>query len=507
MRATNTHCFIHLCSGGRESESEFIDRRAARCSRARTQLKGCECRCQTQCFKISRARLTIRRSERDVQGAEIPFAYLKIWYLIAAGESCFQFKEVEPKYSELSMDFSKSRRQLIVGCSGVTGLVLCGKSMTSQAVQELGTPDQRRRTLLVGPQQDIKSLREASQVARDGDLVLADAIDYRGDVAVWPQSNLVIRGRNGTAQVLGSGVSAEGKALFVIRGDSVRVEDFAFSGARVPDRNGAGIRLEGGGSLTVCRCRFDDNENGILTSNEASSELHVIDSVFAGNGAGDGQSHNLYAGLIGKLTVTGSYFARARVGHLLKTRARESVIAYSRLSGEDGSSSYELEFPSGGRAVVVGCLVQQGLKSENATIISYGAEGYRWALNELAISFCTVVNEHARGGTFVRVSRGPASAEIVDNLLVGSGSMDVNVEFAIVRNVHAQRGDFADAPRLDFRLRQSAKQVGAAGIAGALKASRELPVREYVHIASSRSLDRYSAMTPVSPGAFQQLAP
>lgn len=100
------------------------------------------------------------------------------------------------------------------------------------------------------------------------------------------------------------------------------LQNLDFTGARVPDRNGAGIRLEPKGQLTVAQCRFHHNPTGILTANDPNGELHVVDSEFADNGATAGLSHNLYVGSIGKLTVTGSYFARARVGHPLKTRAR-----------------------------------------------------------------------------------------------------------------------------------------------------------------------------------------
>lgn len=402
---------------------------------------------------------------------------------------------------------SDPRRRLIIGLPAAAWLGARHREATAQDTVALPPPSVAARTLHVGPERDIRTLHEASKLARDGDTILVDASDYRGDVAVWAQNGLLIEGAGGQAILRADGASAEGKALFVVRGRDVRIRNFTFTGTRVRDRNGAGIRLERNGSLTVENCRFEDNENGILTSNDVASELHVIDSAFTDNGAGDGQSHNLYVGAIGRLTVIGSYFARARVGHLLKTRARESVIAYSRLSGEDGTSSYELEFPSGGRARVIGCLIQQGARTQNATIISYGAERYRWELNDLKISFCTIVNDRPGGGTFVRVAGGAASLDMTNNLLVGRGAMEVGVAAAQMRNVEARPGDFADAAQLDFRLRRSGRLVGAAGMAGAQGPDGELPEREYVHPAGSSPLERFSAMTPLSPGAFQRLSP
>ncbi len=242
------------------------------------------------------------------------------------------------------------------------------------------------------------------------------------------------------------------------------------------------------GRLEIAECHFEDNENGVLANNDDAIELSVDRCSFVENGAGDGQSHNLYAGVIGRLTVSASYFARSRMGHLLKSRARESLIAYSRLSGEDGTSSYELEFPNGGMARVLGCLIQQGSRTENATIISYGAEGYRWPHNEIHVAFNTIVNDRLLGGVFVRVASGPVRAEVLDNLLVGPGRLDVKADSAVIRNSVGRRSEFADPTRLNYRLIKSSPHVGAAGPSGQRAPSAWHPTREYLHPANSREL-------------------
>jgi hypothetical protein len=361
-----------------------------------------------------------------------------------------------------------------------------------------------RRTIRFGRGGDAESFADAARIASDGDVVEVESGDYRRDTAIWTQSDLVIRGIGPAPRLIADGASAEGKATFIVRGDRVRIENLAFLGGRVRDRNGAGIRLERG-RLSIAGCRFEDNENGVLTSNNQGIELTVEGCTFVANGAGDGQTHNLYAGAIGKLTVTGSYFARARVGHLLKSRARESLISYCRLSGEDGTSSYELEFPSGGRGRVVGCLIQQGRATRNATIVSFGAEGYRWDVNELSLSFCTLVNDRPGGGSFLYVAPGSASVQVVDNLLVGAGRLDIRTDMATVSNTTAGSADFADAAAMNFRLRRTSRLFGAAGTAGGLGPERMRPAREYVHPASSVPLGPLSGLTPLSPGAFQRI--
>jgi len=356
--------------------------------------------------------------------------------------------------------------------------------------------------LRVGPHQNIKTIGEAARLAQNGDTIEIDAADYVGDTAVWSASDIKIRGVNGRPRLIAAGRAAEEKAIWVVRGRDIVIEDIVFTGARVPHRNGAGIRLESG-KLTVRRCLFIDNEDGMLVGNDPSTVLEIEDSEFAYNGAGDGQSHNLYVGAIQRLVVTGSYFHHGKVGHLLKSRARASLIQYNRLTDESGGrASYELEFPSGGFAVVVGNLIEQSEDTENPVVISFGAEGYSWQQNELHISHNTIVNDRRQSGVFVSVKGDAENVNIRDNILVGNGEMIIPPKFQPGTNWFLEKSDFADAAHLDYRLRASAAVVGMAKDPGFVAGVFLRPSREYVHPTSSIPL---APGQPLSPGAFQGL--
>ncbi|MFM7376516.1 MAG: right-handed parallel beta-helix repeat-containing protein, partial [Erythrobacter sp.] len=60
-----------------------------------------------------------------------------------------------------------------------------------------------------------------------------------------------------------TGRACEGKAAFVLRGIGAEIRGITFSGIRVPDGNGAGIRLERG-ALNVAYARFENSQQGIL---------------------------------------------------------------------------------------------------------------------------------------------------------------------------------------------------------------------------------------------------
>ena len=68
------------------------------------------------------------------------------------------------------------------------------------------------------------------------------------------------------------GAACEGKAALVRRGRSARVEGLVFANIRVPDKNGAGIRLERG-DLVVSQTWFRDSEQGILSGNDSSGTI------------------------------------------------------------------------------------------------------------------------------------------------------------------------------------------------------------------------------------------
>ncbi|QDL36583.1 hypothetical protein [Rhodoferax sediminis] len=96
----------------------------------------------------------------------------------------------------------------------------------------------------VGAHQTTKTIAEAARLARAGATIDVDSGTYAGDVAVWTKDNLTLRAVGGRVLLLADGAAAEGKAIWVVRAHGMRVDGFDFEGAAVPDRNGAGIRLD-----------------------------------------------------------------------------------------------------------------------------------------------------------------------------------------------------------------------------------------------------------------------
>lgn len=360
----------------------------------------------------------------------------------------------------------------------------------------------RGRVLRVGPGQAITRIAVAAAMARDGDTVEIEPGDYIADVALWDHDRLTIRGLGNKVRLIAAGAHAEGKAIWIIRRGRVTIENIEFVDARAPDGNGAGIRFESG-HLIVRNCHFHGNQNGILTGGVADAMLEVENSEFGYNGTGDGLTHGLYVGAIKSLKVSGSYFHHGNVGHLIKSRARYNEIFYNRFTDEPGGrSSYELDFPNGGVARVIGNIIQQGASAQNSVMVSFGVEGYTWPQNRLFLVHNTLVNDRAYGGSFVRVSVGAEQVLMRNNLLAGFGQVQGTDLLDVTGDQRVGWPDFQQPAREDYRLKTE-RRHNLLLTAGPAVDPSLIPRFEYVHPLSLKPL----TASPRHPGALQTPAP
>jgi hypothetical protein len=287
----------------------------------------------------------------------------------------------------------------------------------------------------------------------------------------------------------------------VIKGRNTTVENIEFSGARVPDKNGAGIRQEGVG-LTVRNCYFHDNENGILGGG-GDGEVVIEYSEFAANGHGDGLSHNIYINRVTSFTLRGSYSHHARIGHNVKSRAIANYILYNRIMDEaSGTSSYAIDLPNGGITYLIGNLIQQGPDTENSTIVSYGAEGLQNPVNEFYAINNTIVNDRPQGGRFLFVAAQAGLVRVVNNLFVGKGTiLDGLGELSHnLTNVTSNRVGFLDSKIYDYRLGRSSPATDAGTEPGTANGYPLAPVSHYLH--KSR-LEPRVRVGPIDIGAYE----
>ena len=185
------------------------------------------------------------------------------------------------------------------------------------------------------------------------------------------------------------GATCEGKAALVLRGRAARVEGLTFQNLRVPDANGAGIRLEQG-NLTVRESLFRDSESGILAGDDRGGTILVERSTFSGLGRCDRDldcAHSIYIGNYGSLAVRRSRFERGRGGHYVKSRAARIEVTECSFDDSAGHlTNYMIDLSNGATGLIAGNVFMQGRDKENySALITVAAEGVANSSAGLAI--------------------------------------------------------------------------------------------------------------------------
>jgi hypothetical protein len=101
-----------------------------------------------------------------------------------------------------------------------------------------------------------------------------------------------------------------------------------------------------------------------------ASDIVVEHSEFERNGAGDGQSHNIYIGELRSFTLRYSYSHDANKSQLVKSRAVTNYILYNRIVDRpDGNANYEIDLSNGGVSYIILESTDKGVKLRFRPII------------------------------------------------------------------------------------------------------------------------------------------
>lgn len=345
------------------------------------------------------------------------------------------------------------------------------------------------------------------QLVGDGDTIEIDAAEYKGTaaLAVWDKNRLLIRGVGGRPQLRADGQQIWGKGIWVLAGNDIMVENMEFSGAAVPDHNGAGIRLDGVG-MTIRHCYFHDNENGILTSNPNEGDIIIEYSEFGDNGYGDGYTHNLYIGHVASLTFRFNYTHHAHIGHTLKSRATNNYILYNRIMDEEtGNSSRLIDLPNGGVAFVMGNLLMKGTLAENNNLVGYGLEGLsNPGPHQLYMINNTCVNKRVASGLFVSIQSGADYANVSNNIFAGKGALFSGDPTVVVNNLQAEdiaSLKFIDEPQYDYHLDTGSPAIDYGATLDPVNGYSLTPDSAYLHPSGSEG--RKTAGAGIDAGAYE----
>ena len=256
--------------------------------------------------------------------------------------------------------------------------------------------------LTVGAGHQFSTIAAAVAASHAGDTIQVVAGTYSaGDLYI--SHDLTFRAIGGAVNIVSSNHNPAGnvaKGLFVIGTDmttpNVTIQGFTFSGATSAQSNGAGIRYQSG-NLTLQNDTFQNNQDGILATPfvENTGTVLVQNSLFNHNGAGDGQSHNLYIGQIANFTMLNSTSENAVVGHEVKSRAFNNTIDNNIISdGPTGTASYSIDLPNGGNDIIQGNTIEKGPDSDATVVVHFGGFSLLNPNSGLTVSDNTLINDN-----------------------------------------------------------------------------------------------------------------
>ena len=261
--------------------------------------------------------------------------------------------------------------------------------MTAQTVLEVGAGKQFQTI--------NAAITAADQMGGNADIRISAGTYTNDGGYLWDGiNNVTIEGVGGTVKIVDPTYNAGGKAAIVTGGQNIVLRNLDISGVTVPDANGAAVRYDQG-TLLLDNVHLHDNQNGILGAPDPTGSITIQNSEIDHNGTSAGNTHNIYIGDIAQFTLTNSYIHDANVGHEVKSRAENNTITNNRILDNSGSSSYSIDLPNGGNAVITGNIIEQGVNNQNHTINAYGEEGSLHAGTGVTFANNVVVNDDSGG--------------------------------------------------------------------------------------------------------------
>ncbi len=175
-----------------------------------------------------------------------------------------------------------------------------------------------------------------------------------------------------------SGSGAVPRAIFQFNNASYwEIEHLELTHASNASNNGSGFRLTAGShDVTFRDMSIHDNQDG--AQSDGPSVITIENSDIYGNGANDGQSHNLY--LQGEIVrLVGNHIHDSRGGQNIKLRTRYVEIAYNLV---ENAGNYEIDLIQGpytseanANALLVGnVIVRAATADNNSQTILFGTD-------------------------------------------------------------------------------------------------------------------------------------
>jgi hypothetical protein len=225
--------------------------------------------------------------------------------------------------------------------------------------------------LCVGPGKQFPTLGAALASVRAGGTIEIVAATYR-ETARLTLANVTLRGIGGRPHLDCAGLAPAGnKGCLLVAADGITIDNLEISGAEIPPELGANaacIRNQRNAGFTVRNVICHGSQEGILSY---GGTIVIENSQFFDNGW-TGLTHNVYFDGNCTVTVQGSVFRDARVGHEFKSRCPVTRIFGSTFRSNRGSRN--LDIPDGGDVLVDHSTLVKTANADDEEIVGFTPE-------------------------------------------------------------------------------------------------------------------------------------
>jgi len=192
-----------------------------------------------------------------------------------------------------------------------------------------------------------------------------------------------------------------GKGIFELHAGVLNLTNLSMSDARVPDGNGASVRVDPGASLVMTNCEVYDCQMGILTAD--GGHIALSGCYFHDSGNNDGLSHEIYVNGSTFEMHDSEVFAGPETTHAVKIRTPNGHITGSHIKGSPSpsNSGAVLDIPDGGVILVEDTIIETSPGTGNSTLVRYGVESSKYGVPGVTLRSVTVTDAFGTGGVLM----------------------------------------------------------------------------------------------------------
>jgi len=337
-----------------------------------------------------------------------------------------------------------------------------------------------------------------------------------------------------------TGAGSTPRAIFQFdpQANGCLLEGFELFDAHNDSHNGAGVRINQAGNVTIRDCEIHACDMGIMSNGNGTPRSAVNQRIerclIHSNGTRKepGQNHNLYLGGAG-VTLSACEVHSSITGHNVKSRAHVTRVDYCYIH-DSANREFDLvdargdTTAAGSDAVLVGNIIVKDPKCEgNRTVIHFGQDGGNEHDGTLWLVHNTIVTPFV--SPVADLSAAKAGAKLVNNIIWDGGSGQRNQELVKLSKAAGADGvsgsgnwlsggfktpqalrleasfiakpgqapPFVDPVRRDFHLKSADPSVVAAGVPWAKIALPTIPGAAETN--SPRVLEEYKAPLSTQP--------